>query len=212
MFELYGLSKSRIEDKFTSLKNDIKLVFFTQELDCPHCDDARRFFEYVASVTRKIEFEVFNFTINQEKRREYRIFTVPALAIVGKKDYEIRYYGNPMGPELSNLLDDIVYVSRGENTLSDTVTQKLQLMKKRTQLKIFYSALCPYSLPVVKLGLQLAVASDFIMLDIIDAVEFLRVSEKYHVRGIPLTIVNEEKSFYGALEDEEYVENILKLS
>jgi hypothetical protein len=33
------------------------------------------------------------------------------------------------------------------------------------------------------------------MVDILDAVAFLKASEKYHVRGIPLTLVIEEKVF-----------------
>ena len=54
-------------------------------------------------------------------------------------------------------------------------------------------------------------ASDYIGTDIIDAIEFLGLSEKYGVRGIPLTVVNEKKSFYGALDEDEYVNNILSL-
>ena len=191
MFKPYGLDMGTVETKLSFLKNDVTLLFFTRETDCAHCSVAGNLFKRIASVTQKITFESYNFAINREKDREYRIFAVPALAVIGAKDYGIRYYGHPRGPELNNFLDDIVYISRGENSLSPVVARKLQKLDKRTDLKIFISPDCPYSLPVAKMGLALAVTSDFISTDIIDAVGFLEISEKYNVRGIPLTVVKE---------------------
>jgi len=211
MLEYYGLDMETIETKFTALRHDVKLVFFNRESDCAHCNVDRRLFEQLASITHKIEFEAYNFAINEEKDREYRIFAVPALAIIGAKDYGIRYYGYPRGTELNIFIDDIVYVSQGENKLPHAVSQKLNKLNKEIQLKIFISLSCPYSLPVAKLGLKMAVASDYINVDIIDALDFLDISEKYNVRGIPMTVINENKLFYGALDSKEYIDNILKL-
>jgi glutaredoxin-like protein len=210
MFEPYGLDMSTVEDKFRSLKDDVTLLFFTRETNCAHCNLAGNLYRRIASVTQKITFESYNFAINREKDRKYGIFAVPALAVIGPRDYGIRYYGHPRGAELNNFLDDIVYISRGENTLSPVVAEKLQELDKKVGLKIFISPDCPYSLPIAKMGLRLAVASDYVSVDIIDAIGFLEISEKYGVRGIPMTVVNEEKSFYGALDEDRYVNNILK--
>ncbi|MBN2355326.1 thioredoxin family protein [candidate division KSB1 bacterium] len=46
----------------------------------------------------------------------------------------------------------------------------------------------------------------------IHADEFLEVAEKYKVRGIPMTIVNDQNSFYGALDEEEYINHILEIT
>ncbi|RMD96855.1 MAG: hypothetical protein D6814_10630 [Calditrichaeota bacterium] len=212
MFKPYGLDMEAVETKFSALKNEVKLIFFTRESQCIHCKEAKRLYERLASVTHKIKYEKYNFAINAEKDREYNVFAVPALAIIGAKDYGIRYYGYPHGTELNNFIDDLIYVSRAENKLAPKVMRKIQELQKETQLKIFISPVCPYSLSVAKLGLKLAVASDQIRVDIIDAMEFLEIAEKYHVRGIPMTVVNEENSFYGALDDEEYVDALLKLA
>lgn len=212
MLHLYGLDLESAESKFKNLKNNIVLVLFTRETKCDHCKEAKKLFERLASITKKIEVESYNFAINEEKDKEYGIFAVPALAIVGEKDYGIHYYGYPRGVELNNFLDDIVYVSRGENTLTQAINQKLKQLDKQVQIKIFISMSCPYSLPAAKLCLKLAVASDKIQVDIINSTEFFEVAEKYRVRGIPYTVVNEEKSFYGALDDEEYIDNILEMA
>ena len=212
MLNAFGLDIETLEDKFRGLRNDIKLIFFTRESGCPHCKDARTLFETVASITHKIQFDSFNFAIDAEKDREYHIIAVPALAIIGEKDYGIRYYGCPEGMALNNFLDDIVYVSRGESTLKADVALKLVRYKNPIQLKIFISPNCPYSLPVAKLALKIAIASDDIKVDIIHADEFLELAQKYNMRGLPMTVVNEEKSFYGALDAEEYVNRIIELA
>ncbi len=212
MLNAFGLDLEVVENKFCALKNDVKLIFFTRETNCPHCNDTRRLLERLASVTHKITFDFYNFAINQVKDREYHVFTVPALAIIGEKDYGIRYYGYPRGAELYDFLDDIIYVSQGESTLKPGAAMKLSWPTNPVQLKIFISPNCPYSLPVARLALKLAIASDAISVDIIHADEFLELAEKYRVRGIPMTVVNEGKSFYGALDEEDYVNHIFELA
>jgi len=212
MLETFGLDLEAVETKLCALKNDVKLIFFTRESDCAHCKEAKRLYENIASITHKIEFDFYNFAINQEKDREYQVLAVPTLAIIGEKDYGIRYYGYPQGTEINNFLDYIIYVSSAKVTLKTDVAMKLVRSKKPIQLKIFISRNCPFSLPLAKLGIKLAVASDDFKVDIIHADEFMELAEKYNVRGTPMTVVNDRKSFYGALEEKEYVNEILELA
>lgn len=212
MFRMYGLDMEHVEEKLSHLKSDVKLVFFSREAHCNHCREAGRLYERLAGITHKLSFEHYNFTINSQKDEEFNVFAVPALALIGEKDYNIRYYGYPQGIELNNFLDDIVYVSRGESNLREGTLQKLSQLNKNVQLKIFITPTCAYSLPAAKLGIKLAIASDKIHVDIIDAQEFLDVSEKYRVEGIPMTVVNEKQEFYGALDEEKYLERILALA
>jgi glutaredoxin-like protein len=211
MLDAFGLDLEVVEKKFSALKNDIKLVFFTRESNCPNCGEIRSLLEHLASVTHKITFDFYNFAINQQKDQEYQIFAVPALAIIGEKDYGIRYYGYPRGMELDDFLDDIVYISRGESTLKAEAATKSALIDESTHLLIFISPNCLYSLPVAKLALKLAVANEAIKVDIVHANEFMELAEKYNVRGIPMTVVNHRECFYGALDEGDYVNHIHKL-
>jgi glutaredoxin-like protein len=212
MLEAFGFDLEAVENKFCALRNNVKLIFFAREAECVHCKEARRLYESIASITHKIEFDFYNFTIDEEKDREYQIFAVPALAIIGEKDYGIRYYGYPQGPELNDFLDNIIYVSKGEITLKSDAAMKLALSKKQIQLKIFIFRNCLFSLPLAKLGIKLAIASDDLKVDIIHADEFMELAEEYNVRGTPMTVINDNKSFYGALDEKEYVNKILELS
>lgn len=212
MLAAFGLDLATVENKFSALDHNVKLVFFTRESDCPSCNEARQLFERLASITHKIEFQYFNFAINKEKDREYGVFTVPALAIIGAKDYGIRYYGYPRGNEVNDFLDDIILVSQGKDLLQPENVELLRQLYNPVRLKIFMSPTCPYSLPVAKMAIKLAIASEYIKTDIIHAVEFMDLSEKYKVRGIPMTVVNEQDSFYGALDERDYIARVIELA
>jgi glutaredoxin-like protein len=211
MLRHYGLDMAMVESKFKNLKDPLKLIFFSRETNCTHCSEARKIYEMLVSISQKLEFEYFNFNVDEEKNKKYRIFSVPAVAVTGKRDYGIRYYGYPHGLELNDFIDDLVYVSRGEVAFNDTVTDKLYRLKAQVYLKVFISSSCPYSIPVAKTVIKLAVASDNINADIIDAIEFMEISEKYDVRGIPVTVVNNRTKFYGAFDDEEYLDRVLQV-
>jgi glutaredoxin-like protein len=212
MLEAFGLDLEAVETKLCALRNDVKLIFFAREAECAHCKDARRLYESIASITHKIEFDFYNFAIDAEKDREFHIFAVPALAIIGEKDYGIRYYGYPQGPEINDFLDNIIYVSKGEITLKSDAAMRLVRSKNPIQLKIFIFRNCPFSLPLAKLGIKLAIASDDLKVDIIHADEFMELAEEYNVRGTPMTVINDDNSFYGALDEVEYVNHILELA
>lgn len=212
MLDAFGLDKEFLENKFHALKNDVRLVFFTRETFCPYCNETSRLLKRLSSITQKIKFDSYNFAIDDEKHQEYHVFDVPALAIIGEKDYGIRYYGYPRGNELANFLDDIIYVSEGKNTLKSDVAPKLAQFAKPTQLKIFISRNCLFSLPLVRLAIKLAISNDAIHADIIHTDEFLELADKHKVRGTPMTIINDEKGFYGALDEEEYINQVLELA
>lgn len=212
MFQSYGLDLKNVASKFGGLRNNVKLVFFTQETDCAHCNLARRVFERIASIDGKVEFETHNFATHDQRIGDYGVFAVPALAVIGAEDYGIRYYGYPRGIEIDAFLDDVVYISRGENVLPVAVIEKLRRLKDKTNLKVFFSPEYHYSLSVARLGMRLAVASEQISTDIIDATAFLDVAEKYGIRGIPMTVVNNRERFQGAPNEEDYVDQILTLA
>jgi predicted DsbA family dithiol-disulfide isomerase len=48
---------------------------------------------------------------------------------------------------------------------------------------------------------QLAVESPHVTADVIEVSEFPELLERYHVRGVPKTIINERVTFEGALPE-----------
>ncbi len=57
----------------------------------------------------------------------------------------------------------------------------------------------------------MAAANELITADAIEATEFMDLSRKYRVTGVPKTIVNETIEIMGALPEQDYVRAALQL-
>jgi glutaredoxin-like protein len=135
---LQDKDKKVIETHFQEeLVNPVRLVNFTQALECEFCAETRQLAEEVAALSDKIELEVYNFAIDTDKATEYGVDKIPAIAIVGEKDYGVRYYGIPSGYEFSALIEDIVDVSRGEGELLPATTEALAGIAQPLHFQVF---------------------------------------------------------------------------
>lgn len=120
-----------------SLVNPVRLVMFTQEIECEYCAETRQLVEEIAQLSPNITAEIYNFITDKPKAEEYKIDKIPAIAIIGQKDYGIRFYGIPSGFEFSALLEDIVDVSRGESGLSEASKKALASLTKPVHIQVF---------------------------------------------------------------------------
>ena len=68
---------------------------------------------------------------------EYGVDKIPAIAIVGHKDYGVRYYGIPSGYEFSSLIEAIVDVSRGETELLPATRETLAGFVEPLHFQVF---------------------------------------------------------------------------
>jgi hypothetical protein len=62
----------------------------------------------------------------------------------------------------------------------------------------------------VRLAHHLAVASDLIRADCVEANEFPDLSQRYMVVAVPKTVINERASFEGALPETQFVDEVLR--
>lgn len=62
----------------------------------------------------------------------------------------------------------------------------------------------------MRLAHHLAVASDLIRADCVEATEFPELAQRYMVMAVPKTVVNERVSFEGALPEAQFVEQVLR--
>jgi len=202
--------RQRLREEFErSLKDDVKVLVFTQENECPFCKQARELVEEVASVSNKIKVEIYDFVKNSDSVREYQVDKVPAIAILGKKDYGIRFYGLPYGYEFKSFTDIIINVSKGATDLSEETKGKLKTIKNPVHIQVFVTLTCPYCAIVTSLAHKFAMESDFIRADMIDAGEFPHLAHKYSIMGVPKTVINEKTEFVGAVPEELFVQQVM---
>ena len=202
------LEKDVIKKKFTALVDDVELAIFTQENECQFCKEARDIVLELGAMSPKIKTKVYDFIKNEDENIKYKIKKIPAIAIIGKKDYGIRYYGVPAGYEFAAFVDDIIDVSKGTTSLSESIKKKLADIKKPVHLQVFVSPTCPYCPKAARIAHQFAIENEFIRADVIEMTEFPHLVQRYSVMSVPHVVINEDTSFVGAQPPEAFIEQI----
>jgi len=202
--------KQHLKEEFgKNLKEEVRIIVFTQETECPFCKQARELVEEVATISNKIKVEVYDFVKDSKKGEEYRVDKVPAIAVLGKKDYGIRFYGIPYGYEFRPFTESIINVSRGTTDLSEETKKKLASVEKPVHIQVFVTLTCPYCPLVTSLAHKFAMESNLVRSDMVDVGEFPHLAQKYSVMGVPKTVINEKLEFVGALPEDHFVQHVL---
>ncbi len=208
---LSGKDKEYVEDIFKKLKQKVNILFFTTEIDCEYCPETHKLLKELVEVGHdNINLEVYNMITDKEKAEEYKIDKSPAIVIMGEKDYGIRYYGIPAGYEFSSILEDIQMVAKGQTTLSDKTREELKKIDKPLKLQVFVTPTCPYCPKAVIMAHQLAMESEYITAEMVEATEFPELSSKYNVRGVPRTVIGEDHFVEGAVPENMFVNAVLE--
>jgi glutaredoxin-like protein len=205
------------EDKKELLKNDfkeklvnpVKIVMFTQEVECGSCQNTRELIQEIATVDSRVSTEIHDFIVDADKAKEYGVDKIPALAIVGAKDYGVRIYGLPYGYEMQTLIDAIINVSKGTTDLSDKTKKILQDVKSPVHIQVFVSLTCPHCPVAAAIAHKLAIENSFVRADVISTSEFPDLALKYNVIGVPKVVMNDKIDFMGAFDEDLFAENIL---
>jgi glutaredoxin-like protein len=194
--------RKALEEKFTELKKPVKLVVFTQEMECQYCQETRQLAEEVASLSDMITLEVYDFVAHQEIAEQYNVDKIPATIIMlggdQPKDYGIRFFGIPSGYEFSSIIEDIMMVGEGESGLGEDLKAWAAALESPVHMQVFVTPTCPYCPRAVLMGHQLAMESEMITADMVEAIEFPHLSQKYSVQGVPRTVINENIHMEGA--------------
>lgn len=188
------------------LVNPVKLVIFTQTIECQFCAETRQIVEEVASLSDRITVEVYNFVTDRPVADAYGVDKIPAIAILRmedgqEKDYGIRFYGIPSGYEFMSLIEDILDVSRGESGLRPETKKAVAGIAEPVHFQVFVTPTCPYCPQAVRLAHKLAIESEQIRADMVEAIEFPHLANKYSVYGVPRTVINDKVHLEGAVPE-----------
>ncbi|VVB91505.1 Thioredoxin [uncultured archaeon] len=205
---LSDLEKATLKKKFGALVNDVEIVVFTQERECQFCQQTRELALELSTLSPKIKPKVYDFVINGDEDIKYGIKKIPAMAIIGSKDYGVRYYGVPAGYEFAAFVDDIIDVSRGTTSLPDSIKKKLAEIKKEVHIQVFVSPTCPYCPTAARIAHQFAIENEFIRADVIEMTEFPYLVQRYGIMSTPHIVINEDTAFMGAQPPEVFIEQI----
>jgi glutaredoxin-like protein len=207
-----------LREKFSrELASRVRIDFFTQKepslfflrrQPCQYCKPVRQMLEELAALTDKISLRQHIFEEDREAVAQYGVERIPAIVLhVGDRRW-LKYYGSPGGHEFVPLVETIVDISRGTNHLSDKTRKRLRKLKKDVRIQVFVTPACPHCPQMARLAYQVALESPHISAEVIEANEFPELSQRYQVRGVPTTIIDEKMSFAGSVPDDLLVDTI----
>lgn len=202
--------RAQVRQELSGLANPVKLIVFTQEVECQYCAETRALAEELSGLSDLVSVEVYDFLRDKAKADELGVDKIPAIAVLGKKDYGIRFYGIPGGYEFSSLLEAIKLVASGDSGLSPESRRALANMKKPVHIRVFVTLTCPYCPHAVQLAHRCAVESDLVTAEMVEASEFPHLAGRYQVFAVPKVILGEDHSFEGALPEEEFVRRVVE--
>jgi glutaredoxin-like protein len=124
-------------------------------------------------------------------------------------DYGIRFMGIPSGHEFTSLIRDILMVSGRDSGLSAETRDFLATLDRPIHLQVFVTPTCPYCPQSVVLAHQMAMESDMVEAEMVEAMEFVDLSDQYGVSGVPHIVINDGAGeIIGAVPEAELVQKI----
>lgn len=197
------------KDLSQRMVDDVRLIVFTQDVPCVFCTETVQVATELGELSPKIKVEVYDFVRDQMKATELRIDKIPATAVVGRKDHGIRFYGVPSGYEFNSLVGAIQDVSRGDSGLSPKTKEAMKEVDQPVHLQVFVTPTCPYCPSAVRLAHKLAIESDMVWADMVEANEFVHLAQRHQVASVPKTIINDNFEFAGAVPEDLLVAHVL---
>ena len=128
---------ARVREMLADLPGPVRLVFFTQTLNCETCEPTQQILGELADLSGQITVEEHNFLLEGELAAAYGIDRVPAIAVVGAQDHGIRFLGMPSGYEFMSLLNAVQVVSAGDSGLNATSRAMLATLESPLALQVF---------------------------------------------------------------------------
>jgi glutaredoxin-like protein len=202
----------KAKDLLGKLADPVKLIVFTQEIECNYCKETVALIKELSKIDPKIESEVYDFQKNGDAVKKYGIDKIPAIVVEKKtEDYGIRFYGIPSGYEFVSLLETIRTVSTGEHGLGDETVERIKGIDTDVHLQVFVTPTCPYCPRAVITAHRFAFLSSKVKSDMIEVTEFPHLGNKYGVMGVPRTVINEDQYIEGAVPEKVLADKIFQV-
>jgi len=199
---------------FTELMHPVKVVFFSTNKNCAYCEQIEGLLSEVAELSDKLTFVSKDIAEDEELARLYGVNEAPVFVLLGddngkELDYQIRFYGMPGGHEFTSLINDLMLVSRRDSGLQPETRKFLKGLTSPVHLQVFVTPTCPYCPQAVVLAHQMAIESDKITADMVEALEFPEWANEFNVSGVPQTTINMGAgTVIGGVPEDSLVEQI----
>ena len=130
--------KQFVRTTLGGMKDDVRVVLFSRDGgECKYCDEAEGLLADIAAAAPRVKVEVLSLKKDAARAKELGIDKVPGIALLGKKDYNLRYFGLPSGYDFTPFVETIRAVGDDNPGISAESTAQLAKLTKPVQLSVF---------------------------------------------------------------------------
>ena len=193
----------------------VRLLFFTQTFGAPDTVMiAKQVLDEIVGLCDHLTLEEVNFVLEQDRARQYGVAQIPTIVLLkGDQDTRIRFLGAPAGYEFMSLIEAVILAGTNDSGLTpDSRALVAEHVTAPLDIQVFVTPTCPHCPRAVTLAHRLAVESPFITASCVEATEFMDLSRRFHVTGVPKTIVNGSIEILGALPEDQFVRTVVGAS
>jgi thioredoxin reductase (NADPH) len=189
-----------------AIQKPVEVLLFSQKFACGSCSNTAELLRELASLNQNIKLRVV-FLEDEEKLAErLGVDMVPAILIRAPHgEYNMRFFGLPNGYEFPVLLEGLAMASSGTTGIKERQKETVKKIDKRIRIKIFTTPTCPYCPTVGRNVFMAAVENPHINAEIIEISEYPQLSQKYDVKAVPKTVINDRFAIEGAYSMDNFV-------
>lgn len=198
--------KQEIRNLFAEkLEGTAHIRFFGSKDNCEYCAETLNLLQELAELSEKIDLQVFDKDENPDKVSKLGVNKYPATIFVDEdeNDTGVHLYGIPSGYEFGTLIEDIIDVANHHTELSPATIRALQQIDQDVTVSVFITPTWPYCPHAVRVAHHMAMVNPHIKGEMIEAMEFMELSNRHNVMGVPKTVINDGKAEQeGAVPEE----------
>src|SRR5436190_7625146 len=135
--------QARLKEDFSRLTNAVRLLFFTQTLDCETCVQTKQILDELPPLSNKITIEEVNFVLEGDRAKGFGIDRIPAVALErldadgNVHDARIRFIGTPSGYEFISLVQAVLLVGGRPSGLTEENRRRVMAVNQPVHMQVF---------------------------------------------------------------------------
>ena len=130
--------KSYVKKTLGGMKDEVRLVLFSRDGgECKYCGETEGLLSDIAAADPRVKVEILSLKKDAARAKELGIDKVPGIALLGKKDHNLRYFGLPSGYDFIPFVETIRAVGDDNPGISRESAALLAKLTKPVQLSVF---------------------------------------------------------------------------
>jgi alkyl hydroperoxide reductase subunit AhpF len=135
--------QQKLRDAFNEMTSPVRLLFFTQALECETCPQTKQILDELPPLSDKITVEEVNFVLEGDRARAHGIDRAPGVVLEqvdpagNARDARIRFIGAPSGYEFISLVQAVLLVGGRPSSLTDENRQRVMAVNRPVHMQVF---------------------------------------------------------------------------